>query len=94
MGRFWMSWNQTTDDERPIKVPPKLEVMGYWCSGTRLSDMAATMCALVVSSNVASAKKVIKKYWPEASDWRFAVKKSDDWTTGDRFPLKEPPRRG
>ena len=89
MKRFWISWYQPTDDYRPVTVPPKSEVLGYWCSGYRGSDDAATMCAWVVAGSEDEANALIssEKYWPEAEEWRFCNEVEDEWVPSDRFPL-------
>jgi len=35
-----------------------------------------------------TAKRAVKKYWPEAVEWRFCSEKPGDWLPGDRFPMK------
>lgn len=91
MKRFWISWYQPTDDYRPVYDPKKESEPldhNYWASGQRGSDNAWTMCAIVFGKTEAAAKKTIQVYWPEAKEWRFCEEVSEDWTPGDRFPMK------
>lgn len=90
MRRFWISWWQVTEDWRPVynpkKEPEPLKHM-YWSSGERCSDGAASMCAVVDAKNEADAKRTIRRYWPEAKEWRFCEEKSNEWLPGNRFPV-------
>lgn len=85
---YWISWYQTTDDLRPIDFPPLPEVLGWWCSGIRCSDDAATICAIVKADSEDEAKAAVRKHWPEASEWRFCNPKPN-YQPSDRFPLPE-----
>jgi len=92
MKRFWISWYQPTEDYRPVYDPSKEKEPldhNYWCSGQRMSDDAWTMCAIVEAGSVEKAEDVIRKYWPEAHEWRFCEEKPLDWTPGDRFPMSK-----
>lgn len=83
--RFWISWCQPTDDERPLAYPPNESILGWWNSG--MTDAAWTLCAVVESPNEAAAKKAVRKDWPEAEEWRFCREVEEDYQPGDRFPL-------
>lgn len=91
MNRYWVSWLQTTEDYRPLTFPPNGRVLGWWCSGYRSSDDAATICALVAAETEDDAKAVILKDWPEADEWRFCDEVEPDWdpNKGGRFPPSE-----
>ncbi len=88
--RFWISWYQPTEDYRPIygskKQKEPLNHL-YWCSGQRCSDDAWAMCAVVDALNETAAKRTVKKYWPEATEWRFCDEKETDWMPNDRFKV-------
>lgn len=88
MNRFWISWHQPTEDWRSINFPP-IGVMGYWCSGYRGEDDVPILVALVDAESEDDAKAVVLKDWPEATDWRFVKKRTQDYRTGDRFPLPD-----
>ena len=88
--RYWISWNQHSDDFRPMTVPDKSKsgILGYWCSGE--GDGYYTMCAWVEADSQGSAEALIQKkdYWPDAGDWRFCTEVLDDWEPGPRFALE------
>ena len=88
MSRFWISWYQPTEDYRPLTDPPNAAVLGWWCSGERCSDSAATLCALVEAKDERRAYVVIKKDWPEAEEWRFCEPRDEAWEPNDRFPVE------
>ena len=85
---FWISWYQPTEDHRPLTYPPNASILGWWCTGTRGSDDASTMCALVSADSEEAAKQAIRKDWPEAEEWRFCEKK-ESLELSDRFPLSD-----
>jgi len=85
--RYWISWYQPTEDERPLTFPPNEAVLGYWCSGQRCADDAWTLCALVRAPSAAEAQAAILKDWPEASEWRFVNERDKSWRPSARFPL-------
>ena len=87
MKRFWIFWYQPTEDYRPLKWPLPKTILGWWCSGQRCSDEASTLIAWVVAPSDYAAEKLIKKYWPEAKEWRFCDEVEKDWKPNDRFPL-------
>lgn len=90
MNNYWISWYQPTEDYRPLTYPPNKSVIGWWCSGYRDLDDAATLCAWVRAENEEEAIKTILKDWPEAEEWRFNEKRGDDWEgPGDRFTLPD-----
>lgn len=85
--RCWISWEQPGDDYRPIMVPPRESVVGYWCSGMAAEQSVSTMCAVVNADDEQHAKRLIEVYWPEAVRWRFADMKPPGWLPGERFPM-------
>jgi len=85
--KWWLSWVQPTEDYRPLSYPPHSSVLGWWCSGYDADDFA-TLCACVEAKSEQSAKAAINIDWPERKKWRFCEAKPDDFTPGDRFPLK------
>jgi hypothetical protein len=85
--RYWISWYQPTDDERPLTCPPNENVIGWWNSGS--DDSAWTLCALVRADSEEQAKSSVLKDWPEAERWRFANQVDSSWIPGDRFPLSD-----
>lgn len=88
MRQFWMSWYQPTEDYRPLKYPPNLGVLAYWCSGSRLSDDAHTLVAWVIAPNVRTAKAIIRIDWPEADEWRLCEELEKSWwPPSNRFPI-------
>lgn len=86
--RYWISWYQPTEDYRPLSDPPNEHVLGWWCSGSRISDDAATLCAVVAGADEHEAKAAVKCDWPEATEWRFVEEKPSDFIPGDRFPVE------
>ena len=89
MKLFWISWYQTTEDNRPLHYPPESErLLGWWDTGTRCSDDASTLCSLVEAEDVDSAKAVIQIDWPEAEEWRFCDE-TNSHNLSDRFPLSD-----
>lgn len=88
MKRFWISWHQPTEDERPLTYPPGPSILGWWCSGYD-QDGIPTLCALVEAESESNAKADIKLDWPEAERWRFVNEVATDWLPGDRFPLPD-----
>lgn len=87
MMNYWISWYQPTEDYRPITVPSRDIVVGYWKSGERCSDNASTICAWVKAENEEHAKSIIREYWPEAEEWRFCEESEKDFELSDRFSL-------
>jgi len=85
--RYWVSWYQPTEDYRPLSDPPNQNILGWWCSGSRLSDDARTLCAVVLAVDEEHAKTAVTVDWPEAVQWRFVEEKSIDFVPGDRFPI-------
>lgn len=86
--RFWVSWVQRSDDHRPLGYPPHEPVLGWWCSGYDSEDNA-TLCALIEAADEKAAEEVIKKEWPEWTEWRFIEPRDHDFRPGNRFPLTE-----
>jgi hypothetical protein len=89
MSRYWISWYETAEDHRPLTYPPNVSILGWWCSGYRCSDDAATICALVEAKDSRSAHNAIVKDWPGDKDWRFTDEVDSGWIPSDRFPVEE-----
>ena len=89
-GRYWLSWNETSKDYRPLKDPPNRGVIAWWCSGYAGDDSYSTMVALVEAKNEREAKTVIQKDWPgRRREWRFIESVNFDFRPGDRFPISK-----
>ena len=86
--RFWVSWVHPTEDYRPLGYTPHAPVLGWWCSGYDSEDNA-TLCALIEADDEKAAEEVIKKEWPEWTEWRFIEPRENDYRPGDRFPLSD-----
>lgn len=88
MSRYWISWNQPTEDCRPLTYPPNPAILGWWCSGYAANGMAQ-ICAVVSADDDDHAATCVMQDWPEAIGWRFINKKPDDFIPGDRFPVSD-----
>ena len=86
--RFLVSWVQATEDYRPLGYPPHSPVLGWWCSGYD-SDDNATLVALIEADDEKAAEEVIKKEWPEWTDWRFIEPKDRHFRPSNRFPISD-----
>jgi hypothetical protein len=88
--RFWLSWNETSHDYRPVRSPPNPAVLGWWCSGEAGDGSYFTLVAWVEAKNEKGAKAAIQKDWPlRGREWRFVEEREPDWLPGDRFPLSD-----
>ena len=85
---WWVSWYQPTEDIRPLKFPPGEKILGWWNTGYRCDDGAATIVSKVIADAESHAKEEVIKDWPEAQEWRFCDE-TDGSRPGDRFPLSE-----
>lgn len=85
--RFWIGWKQPGEDYRPMMVPPRETVVGYWCSGG--SETYHTMCAVVNADDADHARTIVAVYWPDAGRERFNDQKPAGWLPGERFPMAE-----
>lgn len=85
--RFWLSWEEKSDDHRPLTYPPNEAIIGWWCSG--YGDDYATIVAWVEAVDEDAARAAVAKDWPESasSEWRFCEEVERGWRPGDRFPL-------
>ena len=85
---YWLSWNQPTEDYRPLQDPPAEGILGWWCSGHGEWPM---ICAHVVASSEKLAWGTVRKSWPEVtpSTHRFINEHVGDGPVrpGDRFPI-------
>lgn len=81
---FWISWEQPTEDFRPLGYPPREPILGWWRTGD--TQAGATLCALVMADDEQSAKALILAEWPEAERWRFCDRR-ESADLSDRFPL-------
>jgi hypothetical protein len=88
MSLYWISWYQPTEDYRPLGYPPNEAVLGWWCSGSRCSDDAATLCAYVHAGDEKAAKEAVLRDWPEATEWRFCEPR-EAVIESSRFPLED-----
>lgn len=92
--RFWVSWECTANDYRPLSFPPNEAICGWWCSGYSADDNAI-LCAVVDAENEGGVMKAVYADWPEAEnyvrefDWRFFKPQDTNWKPGDRFPASE-----
>lgn len=89
MTRYWISWNEYSEDYRPITSPPTGPVLGWWCSGH--GEDHVTLCAVVRATSALAAKEEVLKNWPSGArlpEWRFCEQKDADFTPGDRFPVR------
>jgi 5-methylcytosine-specific restriction endonuclease McrA len=88
LARWWVSWNETSADYRPLHDPPYAAILGWWCSGEAGDGSYFTICALVSAPTEEKAKAAIKKDWPTLHpDWRFVNKMAQGWLPDDRFPI-------
>lgn len=93
--KFWTSFyfvpnEENKGDYRPLTHPPTPGILGWWDSGTRMSDDASTLVIWVEAENEEKAKELIGENWPEAKapdcEWRFFQPNADQMPS-DRFPL-------
>jgi hypothetical protein len=93
MKRFWLSWEETSDDYRPITDPPNQAVLAWWCSGTAGDGSYSTLVAMVEAEDEIAAKRAVVLSWPPARGvapmWRFCEERGFDWRPGDRFPISK-----
>lgn len=85
MKRFWLSWEETSEDCRPLNDPPRAEVIAWWCSGS--CERHWTMVALVEAVDEVAAQAAILTDWPGEHVWRFCEERGFDFRPNDRFPL-------
>ena len=89
---YWLSWWQPTDDPHLRPVTRDFEggkhIYGWWICGGDM-DGNNFICAWVKAKSEKKAKKIIKKYWPEAENWVLCKEEADDFMPGDEFPLKD-----
>lgn len=83
---FWISWEQPTEDYRPLTYPPNPAILGWWCSGS--GEGYFTLCAYVEAENEAAAEEAVLKDWPEIEHWRFCQGR-DHYEPSDRFPVDD-----
>lgn len=87
MNRYWVSWYQPTDDERPITFPPNPAILGWWCTGEKGDGSAFTICALVRALSPQEAQQAVLTDWPEVAEYRFFSQVESGWKPPeDRFP--------
>lgn len=95
MSRYWVSWyatvtkviEQNEEDgdlvERAApQFPPSVSVLGEWTTGWRMSDDAATVCALIDAASEAEITDALSDF-----EIRFIEPRPSDYTPGDRFPM-------
>ncbi|MBX3288349.1 MAG: hypothetical protein KF855_03295 [Acidobacteria bacterium] len=90
MKRFWVSWIQLTEDERPLTDPPTEEVIGWWCSGHDAADRPI-LCAVIEAESEDKAKDAVEANWEEkpgeVGPFRFIEEVAPDFHPGNRFPI-------
>lgn len=82
---YWTSWEQPTEDYRPLTFPPNEGILGWWCSGK--GENYATLCAVIAAENEEDAINIVKKDWPEWIQWRF-MNENSEIDLGDRFVVE------
>lgn len=88
--RFWISWEERSEDYRPLTDPPEAAIIGWWCSGKAGDGSFSTICAWVEADSEEAAQSTIVRDWPgDDRVWRFVNAVADDWRPGDRFPLSD-----
>ncbi|UOO89149.1 hypothetical protein LVJ82_17160 [Vitreoscilla massiliensis] len=87
MKLFWCSWEQKSNDYRPLTYPPNENILGWWCSGFK-SDGWPILCAWVSAVSEEQAFNKVKEDWPELESWKFITCKSK-FEFYDRFPLED-----
>jgi hypothetical protein len=89
--RYWISWNEYSEDYRPLTFPPQKPILGWWKTGESGDGSHATLVACLDTDTEHHAKTIIESEWPnkDDEDWRFCEVKDDDFVPGDRFPLSE-----
>lgn len=93
MNIYWISWYQLTEDHRPLRFPPGKHILGWWCTGYRGSDNAATLVAAVAAQSKEQAEWMIDFDWAapvggKQIEWRFC-EELDELKTSSRFPLND-----
>lgn len=94
MRRFWVSWHQPTEDERPLTFPPNPAILGWWrsrysCQHERDLPVVPILCALVEAENEDAVQVAVLHEWPEAETaiWRLFNEVAANWLPSvDRFP--------
>lgn len=91
MKRYWLSWYEHSEDNRPLTDPPNEQILGWWETG--FGDDYYTMVALVEAESEEAAWAAVEKDWPKASEnanRRFCEERDKTFTiVSDRFPLKD-----
>ena len=83
---YWVSFIM------PVKEKPKFEYHGPWWTTGHTDDGRVTVCAAVVATSEAAAKRVIVTAHDDefVPKWRFCDEKPEDWNPFDhRFPRAE-----
>lgn len=96
MKRFWLSWNEYSEDYRPVIDPPNRAVLAWWCSGEDGAGRYSTLVALVEAPTEREAKEAILADWPrhldmedQGREWRFCNEVGFDYRPGDRFKINK-----
>ncbi len=63
-----ISWYQPTQDFRPLSFPPNKNILGWWKTGENTSN-ESTLVAIVNAVSFKDAEKIIRKDWPEVTNW-------------------------
>lgn len=85
---WWVSWDEVSEDYRPLHDPPAAPVLGWWCSGAAMSGAYSTLVALVEAPHPEDAMLAVQADWPgKHRRWRFCEEWPIGKRPGDRFPL-------
>ena len=79
MKRFWISWYWTSTSRNYPNAKFR-----FWHSGTRGSDNASVICAIVDAIDETEAWKVVGHHFRK-HEQRFCDEKPLEWNPGDRF---------
>lgn len=102
MKRFWLSWEEVSEDYRPITDPPNRAVLAWWCSGEAGDGSYSTLVAFIEAEDEAAARAAVLESWPpgpmgrapgQEPVWRFCEERGFDYRPGDRFPVTKPWQR-
>lgn len=92
---FWFSWEQHSDDHRPLVFPPKLPILAWWCTGSG-NDYSSLVAAIEADSKE-ECLKFVKENWEEnlgeVGEIRFceliAPEENGNYLVSSRFPTSE-----
>ncbi len=87
--RFWLGWEEKSQDYRPLTDPPNGAILGWWKSGEAGDGSHSTLCAWIDAENESAAKQAVILDWPGSPVWRFCNMPLAGFVPGDRFPLSD-----